>query len=505
MPALVVTAADAIQREVEAALTSRNEIYKACPLDEKLSLYINIATERMAVNLKTNFSALRPHITDFISLGASIYEPHHTMDAVKRASHLGLSQIELHSVDLGGASIVAALEIARRIADDAPRMVLIAGAEAPRSNAVNSRYYREVNDALLDKTLELHTHANLISLYALFADRMMFENGLTQKHVDDITRYYRDVAQSNDRAAMQGKNLKENELSRFLAGPYATPMVAVATDHGVAILVANERYFRAVKKKMRMSSRTTSLYIASVATNFQDKYVSRRADFVSPAGIAMSRALSRARLKRQAIDYAWIYDCFTLMLVDQAAKYFGIPVAQAAESLANGHIYNGKKKIFINESGGILNTQAAISLSAATGILDILHHAQRNLKAKTFLFGGNGGLDTVNAVAILTRNKPKKGKKSDYRHQPLRTTTVAKPLAENEPLTLHAAVIVRFNPGTDAPFALGSFRRSDGTLCLLRIVDAQGNNVLTCDELKRDATKAVVKIIDQSPLAALTV
>jgi hypothetical protein len=116
MPAIVAAAADAIQREIESQLSGAST-YKSLQLEEKLSLFINTAATKMATGIGTDFAALRPYITDFVSCGASIYDAHHTMDAVKRASHLGLSGIEVHSVDLGGASIPAALEIARRLCE----------------------------------------------------------------------------------------------------------------------------------------------------------------------------------------------------------------------------------------------------------------------------------------------------------------------------------------------------------------------------------------------------
>jgi hypothetical protein len=54
--------------------------------------------------------------------------------------------------------------------------------------------------------------------------------------------------------------------------------------------------------------------------------------------------------------------------------------------LRKGYIELNGKKVHVNQSGGILNTQAAISLSAATGLIDILEHAQKNPQARTFLF-----------------------------------------------------------------------------------------------------------------------
>ncbi|HNL11856.1 MAG TPA: DUF1993 family protein, partial [Turneriella sp.] len=131
MSAWLIGGADAIQSDIEPQLDD-TQSYKKLDLDEKLALFLTTAAKNLAAALNTSFESLRPFITDYISVGASIYERHHTMDVSKKASMLGLSDIELHSIDLGGASIPAALETAQRLCTQGDRLVLIAGAEVPR-------------------------------------------------------------------------------------------------------------------------------------------------------------------------------------------------------------------------------------------------------------------------------------------------------------------------------------------------------------------------------------
>ncbi len=499
--AQIFAVADAILKDVEAELETRSLSYKKISLDEKLAAFTKIAAERMAATLGLTFEKLKPYITDYVGFGPSIYEHHHTMDVAKKASFLGLTGVELHSVDLGGASTPAALEIARKLCVAEERLVLIAGAEVPRGGDAGVKYYREVSDALLDKDTELHTQANLISLYALLADRMMFEDGIGIEDVEAITEYYRNRAVANERAAVYGKALKPGELKRYLAGVYATAMVAVATDHGIAILVANDTLLKRLEKELGFHAAENSLFINGVGTNYGQKYLSRRPDFVSPAALAAKRAFSRAGIKPEEIDYAWIYDCFTLMLVRQAADYFNIPAKTAAESLKTGHIELTGKKIAVNEQGGILNTQAAISLSAATGLIDIFAHARGNPHAKHFFFGGNGGIDCVNSVAILSRQPlPQAGTQVfSAKHDIPQSMR----LDEGGTAMLYAAVTVKFNPGSDAPFALGCFRRGNGSLCLARIVNADGTAHSDVADLPRDKTRACFRYIDGKPVAVL--
>ncbi len=501
MAAVLFAGGDAIQKDVEEAGAASGEMYRKLTLDEKLEQYLQIAVARCAANAGCSFADLRPLVTDFIGFGASIYEPHHLMDVVKKAGILGLSGIELHSVDLGGASMPAALELARKLCTAEERLVLIAGAEAPRGGSASIAYYREVSDTLLEPTLEKHSEANLIALYALLADRLMTETGICAEDAENITAYYRNQALANERAATYAKPLKPGELRRHLAGIYSTPMVAVATDHGVAFLIAHEKVLQRLKSSGRVGATTTTLYINSVGTSNAHKYVSMRPDFTSPGKLAAKRAFAQIALNPGQIDYAWIYDCFTLMLVRQAADYFDLDPQKAAQTLATGHLLVGDKRIAVNELGGILNTQAAIALSAATGLIDILTHAQKNPGAQHFLFGGNGGIDSTNAVAILSRTalKRKGVVIASGNEAPVRP----KPLAEGEQLNLYAAVAVRFNPGSDAPFALGAFRREDGSLCLARILHADGQPCTDVAALSRDREKLRLKIKNQKPFAVL--
>lgn len=498
MTAWLVAGADAIQADVEKRLSAAQS-YKKLTLDEKLQCFLTIATERMGELYGVEFSQLRPLITDFISVGASIYERHHTMDAVKKATMLGLAGIELHSVDMGGASVPAALDLAQKLCHHPDRLVLIAGAEVPRGGPTGIAYYREVNDALLEKNTELHTHTNLISLYALFADRMMHEEKISIDDVEAITSYYRGLALSNTRAAMHNKPLREGDLKRYLAGCYATPMVAVATDHGAAFLVAGDNMMERLRTlRFRLGS---PLAIRAVGTNSAAKYITQRRDFSSPAKLAARRALARSGMRSEEIDYAWIYDCFTLMLVRQAADYFGISPKAVASTLRNGYVELAGKQILVNRQGGILNTQAAISLSAASGLLDIIDYAEKNPQAQNFLYGGNGGIDTSNAVALLSRQP------GPYHDTVLgEDNHVAHCLKphDGEMLRLYAAVMVRFNPGSDVPFALGAFRRSDDTLLLARFVAADGSTPESTEHFVRDVALFRLEINGATVIARAT-
>lgn len=82
------------------------------------------------------------------------------------------------------------------------------------------------------------------------------------------------------------------------------------------------------------------------------------------------------------------------MLVRQAADYF----------VRGGYLLQGGKQIPVNLRSGILNAQAAIARSAASGLLDILDYAKQNPQTGNFFLGDNGSIDTINSVVLLSRS-----------------------------------------------------------------------------------------------------
>ena len=105
--------------------------------------------------------------------------------------------------------------------------------------------------------------------------------------------------------------------------------------------------------------------------------------------------------------------------------------------------------------------------------------------------GGNGGIDTINAVALLSRTG---GAPTAATISRPTLSVECRPAIDGEELILYAAVIVRFNPGKDVPFALGAFRRKDGSLFLARFLDKAGATPLDTGQFARDRALFKLKV-----------
>lgn len=155
------------------------------------------------------------------------------------------------------------------------------------------------------------------------------------------------------------------------------------------------------------------------------------------------------------------------MIINQASLYFGKPVKEVAAGLHEGKIPTGNRQIPINLGGGILNYQAAMSLSGAAGLIDVASQyglavdpipGRLSEPPKVSLLGGNGGIDSINSVIIFSKEAPKKGRRSA---QPTRNLGVNVPDAKDgEDGVILSASAVHFNPGGEKT-ALSALRRNN--------------------------------------------
>ncbi|EMM86179.1 PF01796 domain protein [Leptospira santarosai str. 2000027870] len=444
-------------------------------------------------------------LTDFVSIEPASLGKSGYGHSVRIANELGYSGFRSHLLDLGGASVTGALGQAKMILQsDTEAVVLIAAADIPRSAFKQVSDLKRLNETVCHPVHELHYGATLIAMYGLLMKRMMFENDITRKDLETITKKFRANAIDNPRAHVYRQEITDKQLSRTIADPYSTPMIAIVTDHGFAMLLMSEKKAKRLQLQGKIRKGIDPMYLIGVGQAAHAEYFMLKGDFATPAGRASDLAFASAGIEREDIDYAWIYDCFTGMVILQSSEYFGISKREAVEHLKNGELRlkNGKK-IKINEMGGILNYQAAMSVSAATGMIDVAAHyglysrPVSNVpitRPEKSLVGGNGGVDSINTVAIFssTRSKfkPKKIK-------PKRLFLNQNEVENNEIGTVYSSTTVNMNPGsfTKAPYSLALVKMKEGRYVMVNVFDSQGKLLKTDHGLRFDSSE--LKIINE--------
>lgn len=488
------------------------ELYNGLSNEARYFFLLSSAIDKLFSFLKTDRAAMAPYISDFVSIEPkSLARPGYG-HTVKDGNTLGFTGFASHEVDLGGASVGGAIAQAYTIVNSNPEaVVLVAGADVPKSAFKQVADLKRLTEMVCHPEFEIPYGSTLIAFYSMLAKRLMIDSEINQDELEKITIFFRNLAKDNPRAFQFNKELTDKQLRKPLAGCYSTPMIAIVTDHGFATLVTSEQKKRELESSGVLKSRAPSLFIAGAGQSAHTEFFYLKNDMMSPAGLAAERAFSMAGMTRSSIEYAWIYDCFPGMIITQASQYFGTNPKDVAKGLEIGEIPNGEKSIPINSGGGILNYQAAMSLSGATGLIDILSQyglavnpvLVRKSNPTNALLSGNGGIDSINTVVLFTLDKnPRK----PIPARKLKQLSVADPLvAENESATILSSTTVYFNPGGSKkpPYVLVLSKTASGKMKLTNLYEKNGEEVKTDDAVKPGETTVIFQMIDQKLQAVL--
>ncbi|MDZ4725331.1 MAG: thiolase family protein [Leptospira sp.] len=500
MKPILIGVADTIEQEFDS------DFYKNASTMEKYFQLLSRSVDKLCDFLGTDAKKLSPYLTDFVSIDSLSLGRSGYGHAVRDANDLGFTGISCHMVDLGGASVGGAIHQAYSIVTSNPNaVVLIAAADVPKSVFRQISDLKRLTETVCHKDHEINYGATLIGLYSLLAERQMSESGITLDDYKEITKLFRSYAIDNPRAFQYKKELTEKQLSRPLAGPYSTPMIAIVTDHAFATLITTEAKKQELIDKGIIKSDSKHIYISGASHAVHAEYFYQKKGMASPASIAAEKAFSLSGLKREDVEYAWIYDCFTGMIIHQASLYFGIPGKEVAEALKHGNIKNGKKEFPINFGGGILNYQAAMSLSGVTGLIDVTsqYGLAVNPIPKTLstppsvsLLGGNGGIDSINSVIIFSTNDNNYPTRSPQISRPIHINEVD--AKEGEICEILSISTVHFNAGGDkkTPYVLCAAQTERGSMILTNLYDENEKEILTSEGLSFKQTKVQLKNIN---------
>ncbi|MCG6147752.1 thiolase family protein [Leptospira levettii] len=500
MDPILLGVSDTIESEFDA------EVYKnLTPLEKYHSLLFN-SVDKLFGFLGTDREKLKPYLTDFVSIEAQSLGREGYGFTIKDANDMGFGGLACHTVDLGGASVGGALQQAHTIVKANPyAVVLVAAADIPKSVFKQVSDLKRLTATVCHKDWEMPYGATLIGLYSLLCERMMFDTGVTSEDLEEITKHFRMLAETNPRAFQYQKPLVEKQLKKPLSGVYSTPMIAIVTDHGFATLITSETMKQKLIDNKVIKSDAKHIFVIGSGHSAHAEYLIQKKDLKSPAGLACERAVASSGKSRSEIEYAWIYDCFTGMIIHEASLYFGVSPKETATALRQGKISNGTKEIPINLGGGILNYQAAMALSGATGLVDVCSqyglsvHPLPNVLSeppKVSLLGGNGGIDSINSVILFSKDKIDKTPKEPMNLKPLEVN-VPSP-KEKEKATILSATTIYFNPGGEKkpPYLIVCSTKDNGEMVLTNLYDKEGKEIVSKEGLELGKTKVEFQNID---------
>lgn len=497
MNPLILGAADSISGDFEKS------DYAALSGQAKIDALLGSAVARLFAFLEIPLGRANDLVTDFISFGPPVTGDYVFFDASRKAGSLGLTGVRIHTIDLGGASVGASLHQATAIIRRDPgAVVLVAGADIPRSAHTPLELMRHTNRAAAHPEHEFPCGASLIGLYALMARRFMHESGVTREDLRAVTRYYRERAAGVPRAVNRGKALGDEDFNLVIADPYCPAMSAVVTDHGFATLVMDEARYERLSSLGLIRADLPRVFVAGSGLALHSEFCVYKGELSSAAGMAAREAFADAGVVPGEVEYAWIYDCFTHMLPMQAARYFGIGSYEAASSLSRGCIDSGTRSVPVNGCGGLLNYRAAMMISGATGLVDVLSRyglcatLQRpdGPAPPLSLMGGNGGIDSVNSVVLFSMTPRHGGDRDPF---PRRKDVFLNRVGcdEGEEGTVFASTSVNFNPDgpVQPPYVLALVRFERDRVVMANLCDASGGVLVSDPDVAFDRTSVVMR------------
>jgi acetyl-CoA C-acetyltransferase len=261
---------------------------------------------------------------------------------VSMAEYLGLNNLKyLDSTAVGGSSPVYHIgHAAAAIATGKCSVVLISLANRPRSEQAP----RSVSTSP-ETSFELVYGSSTLGMYALAAQRHMYEFGTTSEQLAWVKVAASEHAQYNRHALLQKPVTVDEVLnSPMLSDPLHRLDSCVVTDGGGAIIIASPEVARDIKRPK----------VKIMGHGEAPKHTNNGHIDLTFTGARWSgpRAFEEAGVKPSDIDYASIYDSFTITVVETIEDLGFCEKGEGGAFVADGGLRARGGRLPVNTDGG---------------------------------------------------------------------------------------------------------------------------------------------------------
>ena len=276
-------------------------------------------------------------------------------NAWSMANHLNLNRLRhIDSTDMGGCSyLIHVAHACEAIAAGKCNVALITLAGRPNSEGVSGTQVRSRGVNLPDAPFEMPYNPVTVNLYAMAAMRHMYEFGTTSEQLAWVKVAASHHAQHNPHAMLRDVVTVEDVLrSPMISDPLHRLDSCVVSDGGGAIIVARPEIARALKRP------AVKVIGAGETTKHQ---MGGRVD-LSYTGVAWAgpRAFEEAGVAPGDIQYASIYDSFTITVLLQLEDLGFCKKGEGGRFAADGNLISGVGKLpFNTDGGGLCNNHPA--------------------------------------------------------------------------------------------------------------------------------------------------
>ena len=329
------------------------------------------------------------------------------LGALSMADYMGLQCRHVDSTDTGGSSyLLHVSHAAQAIAAGKCNVALITLAGRPRSESSSGTQPRNWGQNVPDEPFELPYGVVTVNNYALVAARHMHDWGTTAEQLAWIKVAASHHAQHNPNAMLRDVVTVADVLaSPMISDPLHRLDCCVVSDGGGALIVTRPEIAKSLKRPI-VSVRGASEALKGPRGGRVDLSY-------SAAAWSGKTAFEEAVLTPADIQYASIYDSFTITVLMQLEDLGFCKKGEGGRFVADGNLISGVGKLPFNTDGGGLCNNHPSNRGGMTKVIEAVRqlrgeaHPQVQVKncgiALAQGMGGQLGSRHGSATLILER------------------------------------------------------------------------------------------------------
>ncbi len=321
--------------------------------------------------------------------------------------YMGLKVRHMDSTETGGSSyVVHVAHAAQAIALGKCNVALVTLAGRPRSEGSSGTQARNYGAAAPDVAYEFPYGMATANGYAMVARRHMHEFGTTSEQLAWIKVAASHHAQHNEHAMLRNLvTVEEVVTSPMISDPLHRLDCCVVSDGGGAVIVAKPEIAKQLNRPL------VKILGAGEAPRGQN---GGKVDLTTCAA-AMSGpgAFAEAGVKPADIQYASIYDSFTITVLMQLEDLGFCKKGEGGKFVADGNLISGSGKLPFNTDGGGLCNNHPANRGGMTKVIEAVRQLRGEAHPKVQVpgctlalaqgMGGNLGSRHGSATLIMER------------------------------------------------------------------------------------------------------
>jgi acetyl-CoA C-acetyltransferase len=329
------------------------------------------------------------------------------LGALSMADYMGLQCRHVDSTDTGGSSyLLHVSHAAQAIAAGKCSVALITLAGRPRSESSSGTQPRNWGQNVPDEPFELPYGVVTVNNYALVAARHMHDWGTTAEQLAWIKVAASHHAQHNPNAMLRDVVTVADVLaSPMISDPLHRLDCCVVSDGGGALIVTRPEIAKSLKRPI--------VSVRGAGEALKGPRGGRVDLSYSAAAWSGKTAFEEAGLTAADIQYASIYDSFTITVLMQLEDLGFCKKGEGGRFVADGNLISGVGKLPFNTDGGGLCNNHPSNRGGMTKVIEAVRqlrgeaHPQVQVKncgiALAQGMGGQLGSRHGSATLILER------------------------------------------------------------------------------------------------------